>query len=99
MNKKHVIGYAATAIVAMGIGSAAGPSGGTTGNVSATPAATVTSTVTAASPASTVPGPTVTATVEVSAVRESKRIVTLRTECHNTDGVRVISGEAIVKVS
>ena len=44
-------------------------------------------------------GDTVTATVEVSAAREGKRIVTLRTECHNADGARVISGEAIVKGS
>ncbi|MDE3231647.1 MAG: MaoC family dehydratase [Chloroflexota bacterium] len=43
-------------------------------------------------------GEVVTASVEVTAVRESRRIVTLRTECHNTAGVRVISGEAVVKV-
>ena len=42
-------------------------------------------------------GDTVTASVEVTAVRSEKRIVTLRTECVREDGVRVISGEAIVK--
>lgn len=42
-------------------------------------------------------GDTVTATVEVAAVREGKRIVTLRTECVSANGVRVISGEAVVK--
>lgn len=43
-------------------------------------------------------GETVTASVEVIATREAKRIVTLRTECHTAVGVRVISGEALVKV-
>ncbi len=42
-------------------------------------------------------GDTVTASVEVVAVREGKRIVTLRTECVRDDGVRVITGEAVVK--
>ena len=42
-------------------------------------------------------GDTVTASVEVIAVRAEKRIVTLRTECVREDGVRVISGEAVVK--
>lgn len=42
-------------------------------------------------------GDTVIASAEVIAVREGKRIVTLRTECVNADGARVISGEAIVK--
>ncbi len=42
-------------------------------------------------------GDTVTASVEVTAVRPEKRIVTLRTECVRDDGVRVISGEAVVK--
>ena len=60
MNKKHVIGYAATAIVAMGIGSASAADSGAVATV-ATPATTVT----AAGAATTVPGPTVTATVEV----------------------------------
>ena len=44
-------------------------------------------------------GDTVTATAEVTAVRAEKRIVTLRTACVNAAGVRVISGEAIVKVA
>lgn len=43
-------------------------------------------------------GDTITATAEVIAVREGKRIVTLRTECARPDGTRVISGEAIVKI-
>lgn len=43
-------------------------------------------------------GDSVTATAEVIAVRAEKRIVTLRTECVNAAGIRVISGEAIVKV-
>ncbi len=60
MNKKHVIGYAATAIVALGIGSASGADGGA---VATGP--TPTTTITAAGAATTVPGPTVTATVEV----------------------------------
>ena len=42
-------------------------------------------------------GGAVTASVEVIAVRVGKRIVTLRTECVREDGVRVISGEAMVK--
>ncbi|HEX2348371.1 MAG TPA: MaoC family dehydratase N-terminal domain-containing protein, partial [Ktedonobacterales bacterium] len=42
-------------------------------------------------------GDTVTASVEVVAVRAEKRIVTLRTECVRDDGVRVITGEAVVK--
>ena len=42
-------------------------------------------------------GDSVTASVEVTAVRTEKRIVTLRTVCVRADGVRVISGEAIVK--
>ncbi len=44
-------------------------------------------------------GDIVTATVEVTAIRTERRIVTLRTECVNAEGVSVISGEAIVKVS
>jgi 3-hydroxybutyryl-CoA dehydratase len=42
-------------------------------------------------------GDTVTASVEVIAVRADKRIVTLRTECAKQDGTLVISGEAVVK--
>src|SRR6266852_396010 len=42
-------------------------------------------------------GDTITASVEVIAVREEKRIVTLRTECTNQDGVVVVTGEAVTK--
>lgn len=42
-------------------------------------------------------GDTVTATVEVTVVRPEKRIVTLRTACVRSDGIRAISGEAIIK--
>ncbi len=41
-------------------------------------------------------GDTVTATVEVVAYREDKRIATLKTSCTNQDGVVVIEGEAVV---
>ncbi|MEP7290713.1 MAG: MaoC family dehydratase [Chloroflexota bacterium] len=41
-------------------------------------------------------GDTVTATVEVTAYREDKRIATLRTTCTNQDGVLVIEGQAVV---
>ncbi|HEX9038865.1 MAG TPA: MaoC family dehydratase [Ktedonobacterales bacterium] len=43
-------------------------------------------------------GDTVTATAEVTAVRQERRIITLRTECVRADGVLVITGEATVKV-
>lgn len=39
---------------------------------------------------------TITATVEVIAFREEKRIATLRTFCTNQDGTVVLEGEAIV---
>ncbi len=39
---------------------------------------------------------TITATVEVTAFREDKRIATLRTTCTNQDGVLVVEGEATV---
>jgi len=42
-------------------------------------------------------GDTVTVTVEVVALREEKRIVTLHTECTNQHGTLVLSGEATVK--
>lgn len=42
-------------------------------------------------------GDTLTAAVEVIALRAEKRIVTLRTECANQDGTLVLSGEAVVK--
>jgi acyl dehydratase len=41
-------------------------------------------------------GDTVTATVEVVAYREDKRIATLKTTCTNQDGIVVIEGEAVV---
>jgi len=62
MNKKHVIGYAATALIALGIGSAAGSDGSPTGTTSATPATTITATGATV----TLPAPTVTQTVEVT---------------------------------
>ena len=42
-------------------------------------------------------GDTVTVTVEVVALREDKRIVTLHTACTNQHGILVLSGEATVK--
>lgn len=42
-------------------------------------------------------GDTITASVEVIAVREDKRLVTLRTDCTNQEGKAVITGEAVVK--
>ncbi len=62
MNKKHVIGYAATALVALGIGSAAA---GSTSPGASPSAATPTVTVTQPGPETTVAAPTVTETVEV----------------------------------
>lgn len=44
-------------------------------------------------------GETITASAEVTAVRPEKRIVTLKTECVNEAGARVISGEATIKVA
>lgn len=44
------------------------------------------------------PGDTVTATVEVIAIREDKGIVTLRTTCSNQAGQPVVEGEAVVLV-
>jgi len=43
-------------------------------------------------------GDTVTATVEVTAYREDKGVVSLRTECVNQHGEQVISGEAVLLV-
>jgi len=45
------------------------------------------------------PGDTVTATVEVLAVRPDKPIVTLSTVCTNQDGKVVLEGEAVVMYS
>jgi 3-hydroxybutyryl-CoA dehydratase len=42
-------------------------------------------------------GDTITVTVEVVAIREHKRILTLQTSCSNQHGTVVLSGEAIVK--
>ncbi len=42
-------------------------------------------------------GDTVTASVEVTAIREDKRPVTLRTDCANADGTLVLTGEATIK--
>ena len=42
-------------------------------------------------------GDTVTVSVEVIGVREEKRLLTLRTDCTNQDGVLVLTGEATVK--
>ena len=42
-------------------------------------------------------GNVIVSSVEVTAVREDKRMLTLRTECTNQDGVVVLTGEAIVK--
>ncbi len=42
-------------------------------------------------------GDVITASVEVIAAREDKRILTLRTECTNQDGAVALTGEAIVK--
>jgi 3-hydroxybutyryl-CoA dehydratase len=41
-------------------------------------------------------GDTITATVEVTQVREGKGIVTLNTTCVNQDGSVVLTGEAVV---
>ncbi len=42
-------------------------------------------------------GNTITASVEVIALREEKRIVILRTDCTNQHGVVVLTGEAVMK--
>jgi 3-hydroxybutyryl-CoA dehydratase len=44
------------------------------------------------------PGDTVTATVEVTAYREDKGIVTLQTTCTNQSGHPVVDGEAVLLV-
>lgn len=44
-------------------------------------------------------GDTVTVSVEVIGVREEKRILTLRTDATNQEGVLVLTGEAVVKYS
>jgi 3-hydroxybutyryl-CoA dehydratase len=42
-------------------------------------------------------GNTITVNVEVIAVREEKRLITLRTDCINQEGVVVLTGEATIK--
>ena len=42
-------------------------------------------------------GDTVTASVEVTAIREDKRLITLRTDCVNAEGTLVLTGEATIK--
>ncbi len=61
MNKKHAIGYAATALIALGIGAAG--AGSETVPIAASP--TVTATVTVPGSEVTIAPPTVTETVEV----------------------------------
>jgi 3-hydroxybutyryl-CoA dehydratase len=41
-------------------------------------------------------GDTVTATCEITALDPRRRIATVKTDCHNQDGVAVVSGEAVV---
>jgi 3-hydroxybutyryl-CoA dehydratase len=43
-------------------------------------------------------GDTITAVVEVLAIKETKPIVTLRTDCLNQDGKIVVSGQAVVLI-
>jgi 3-hydroxybutyryl-CoA dehydratase len=43
------------------------------------------------------PGDTVTVSVEVTAIREEKRLVVLRTDCTNQQGKLVLTGEATIK--
>jgi hypothetical protein len=70
MNKKHVIGYTVTALLALTIG-AAGASGSSTAPVAAksVPAATVT----VSGPVVTVPGPAVTLTVAAPAPKAAAK--------------------------
>jgi 3-hydroxybutyryl-CoA dehydratase len=42
-------------------------------------------------------GDTITVNVEVIAVREEKRLITLRTDCTNQKGAIVLTGEATIK--
>lgn len=41
-------------------------------------------------------GDTITATVEVSAWRPDKRIITLKTDCYKQDGKQVVTGKAVL---
>jgi 3-hydroxybutyryl-CoA dehydratase len=42
-------------------------------------------------------GDSVTASVEVTGIREERRLVMLRTDCVNAEGMLVLTGEAIIK--
>jgi 3-hydroxybutyryl-CoA dehydratase len=44
-------------------------------------------------------GDTITAVVEVLAIKETKPIVTLRTDCMNQDGKMVVEGQAVALIS
>ncbi len=44
------------------------------------------------------PGDTITAVAEVTAFQEDKGLVTLKTECFNQEGERVLTGEAVLLV-
>lgn len=41
-------------------------------------------------------GDTITATVSVLSWRPDKRIITLRTDCHNQEGTQVVTGQAVL---
>jgi 3-hydroxybutyryl-CoA dehydratase len=41
-------------------------------------------------------GDTVMASVEVAAIESEKRIIRLRTDCHNQDGKQLLTGEAVL---
>jgi len=43
-------------------------------------------------------GDTITATVEVISWRPDKRIITLKTDCHNQDAKQVVTGRAVLLV-
>ena len=43
-------------------------------------------------------GDTITATVEVTAWRPDKRILTLKTDCYNQDELQVVTGKAVLLV-
>jgi len=43
-------------------------------------------------------GDTITATVEVLSWRSDKRIITLKTDCHNQDNKQVVTGQAVLMV-
>jgi len=43
-------------------------------------------------------GDTITATVEVLSWRSDKRIITLKTNCHNQDNKQVVTGQAVLMV-